>query len=321
MLMPDGPTRKEKIIFSAFRQWVESHFNLLLVLGFALGMVLPWTKNIPNIVVFLFLGGMIYFSYARITVDELRHINLKHALLFYVIRFLFLPLVLYGLAAWVVPDYKYAVLLLSLMPVGAAAAPLSSLLGGNVTMALGYLVVSSFLVPFILPSAFVALGYEGVQLDMWALFYTLCGVIFVPVILYFGLTRPFAPLKDIVRDNARFGTVVLVAGLIVVVIGRQREQILSNPIFLLETLPVLIGLFAVFYLFGWLFPYGGQKNNRIAHTVCSGAMNNALAIGIAAAYFSPQMALIMVLTEVPWVMGLPLFKSFLQWRDKKQRGI
>ncbi|MCB9983464.1 MAG: hypothetical protein H6861_07325 [Rhodospirillales bacterium] len=313
--------KEEYPIFTALKHWVEGHFNTVLILCFVVGMFSPWVSAVPSYAVFLLLGGALYFSCARLTVRELRQIRVRQAVSFYIVRFICLPFALYGLSALFLPEYKYAILLLGLIPAGASVPSLVGILGGNVTLSLGYTVVSSLLAPFIIPPAFALIGHGDVELDVWHMFYTLCGIIFIPVFLYFVLTRPFAGFKQVVQANARFGSVALVGVMIILVVGQQREGILSDPWFLIQAMPVLFGVYFVFYLFGWLFPYNGNTGNRIAHTVCSGAMNNGLAIGIAVVYFSPQMALLMVLTEVPWVLGLPLFKTFLQWHKNKQQEL
>lgn len=303
-------------MFIKFKYWVETHFNLVLIFSLILGMFSPWAEGVSDIFIFFILGSMIFFSCARITINDVRHIHPSKAILFYSFRFIVLPFILFGLAMIFIPQYKEAVLLLALMPAGASAGALANICGGNVTIALGYTVISSLLAPFIVTAAFALVGYDGVELDIWSLFYTLCGVVFIPVVVYFTLVRRVVVVKEWVQEETRFYSTILVSVLLVIVIGKQREVILSDPIFLIEVMPLLFIMFFLFYIVGWISPAYGQRTTRISHAISSGAMNNALAIGIALVYFAPEIALFMVLTEIPWVLCLPLFQIFLS----RQRG-
>jgi hypothetical protein len=98
-------------------------------------------------------------------------------------------------------------------------------MGGNVTISLGYTVYLQSFSPFRHPSSFLRL--LATMVWNW-----MCGAYFIRYVavylcplflLYFGLTRPFISFKNVVQNNARFSSVVMVGLLLVLVVGRQRD--------------------------------------------------------------------------------------------------
>jgi predicted Na+-dependent transporter len=296
--------------------WVEKNANWLLIAALIVPLFLPTPPYVPDSAILLILAGMIYFSCSQMKKEDLLRLDIKKSLLFYILRFLALPFVLYGLTALVLPDFKESVLLLTLAPAGASSTSMTGMFGGNVTATMGYVVISSMLAPFTIPAGFALAQGTELQIDYGALMLTLMAVIFIPAGLYFGAIRNVPSMRTWTQKNSRFGVSCLIILMTFVLIGRQKETILADPLFLATALPLLLVLYAIYYAFGWFFPASGPDSGdlrqRITRTVSSGANNNGLVIGLAGTYFSPEIGLFMVLSEVGWVLGLALFESFLK---------
>jgi predicted Na+-dependent transporter len=296
--------------------WVEKNANWLLIAALILPLLLPSPPYVPDSAIFLMLAGMIYFSCSQMKKDDLLHLSVKKSLLFYILRFLVLPFVLFGITALVLPEFKESVLLLTLAPAGASSTSLTAMFGGNVTATMGYVVISSMLAPFTIPAGFALAQGTELHVDYVALMLTLMGVIFTPAALYFGVIRRRPSLRAWTQEYARFGVSCIIILMTFVLIGRQKEMILADPLYLAIALPLLLVLYAIYYAFGWFFPVSGSDSGdlrqRITRTISSGANNNGLVIGLAGTYFSPEIGLFMVLSEITWVLGIALFESFLK---------
>ena len=177
---------------------------------------------------------MIYFSCSQMKKEDLLQLSIKKSLLFYTLRFLVLPFVLYGITALVLPDFKESVLLLTLAPAGASSTSMTGMFGGNVTATMGYVVLSSMLAPFTIPAGFALAQGTELHIDYVALMLTLMGVIFIPAILYFGAVRKIPSLRTWTQGNARFGVSCLIILMTYLLIGRQKETILEDPQFMLS---------------------------------------------------------------------------------------
>lgn len=298
----------------AAKNWIEAHFNICLALAFVGGLVIPGLDVVPDTTVVFMTAILIYLACSRITPDELHQVDVVQLAVFCVARFMVFPFVLFFAARFVVPDLAPGVLLLMLMPAGVAVAALSALNGGNVSLGLALTVVSSLLAPAIIPSAF---GFTGsaVNVDTWSLFLTLILIVFLPILLYFGAAVRMPRLKALTGQASKAGTILLLCVMMAIVLAKKRAVFFEEPVFLMEALAVLAVLFAAGYGFGWLLAWRQGRAQQISFAVGSGAMNNALGIGLALVYFDDKTSLFMVLSEVVWIASLVAFQAVTKRKE------
>jgi BASS family bile acid:Na+ symporter len=292
-------------------KWAEHHPSTLLILGCIFGLAIPGLSGLSPFAAFVPVAGMIYFSCARLNLSDLHGVSPARTAAFYAFRFLALPLALYAVAHRFLPQFEDAVLLLSLMPAGSSATAMTMLHNGNPTLTMLYTVFSSALVPVTVAAAFSLVKGASVHVDTMAMLRSLATVIFIPSLAYFLLARRVPVVRNWTQRNARIGAVLMLAAMTFIVVVRQRDEILSSPAFAGPALVLLFTLQLIYYASGWLFPTPDGKI-RISQALSSGAMNNALAIGLAAAYFPARTSLTMVLTEASWIGSLAAFGWFMR---------
>ncbi len=294
------------------KSFVENNFNLVLSLSVVIGLVTPALQHLPESSAITLISCAIFFSCSRVTVDELRHINFKAALSFYVVRFVFVPIPIYYLAVVTMPDYALGILLLSLAPVAASATAYAMVIGANPSLSLSATVITNALIPLSLPVIFYVLGLgEAVHIDIVELFYTLSMAIFVPALTYFLLVRRIEPVKLYMRDNAKCYSTLCVAGMMAVVIAMQRDFILGNPLDVLILGAIGSALYILFFVIGYLFSRGMSFVDRKTYMSCSGINNTGLVIGLAFLYFTQETALFIVIAEIPWTLSLIAMKFYV----------
>jgi bile acid:Na+ symporter, BASS family len=278
---------------------IESNLFGVILVAFALGLTLPGLEHLPAWLVFGPVMGLVYVACARVSLAEIRSIRPVRALGFYAARFVALPFVLYGGASLLIPSYKEAVLLIALSPASITAAAWVGAWGGSTSLALGYIVVSSLLVPFVVPTALTVAGLAGGGADTWPMFWTLTAVILFPIAAYFFVTRPFPRVVEAIRGAGPLPATLFMVLVIILPLGHKRAALLADPLPFLGAVAVMMVVYALFAAFGWLYP-ARSRAERVAHAVSTGLNNNSLMIGLASAYFAPHVTLALLSTSIVW---------------------
>ncbi len=304
-------------MLTPFRQFCENHFSIVMLISLVIGLLFPVLGSGPDILPPMILAVMMGFSCATITLDELKKIRVAEISLFYVLRFFVLPLALFGLCALFLPEYRYVILLLGLLPVAVSAAYLSIILGGNSSLGLAATVLSSIIAPFMIPAVFAFTDLD-IEVDVLGMFMTLAGIVFLPAFLYYLFIRRIAPLRDFARGNAGFVNVLMFSAFIIVVIAKLQAQILADIGVIISAAGVLSFVFLLFYALGWMT--FSQKNmaDRVSFTLFSGCINMGLGISLGLLYFPEKEKLYLIVCEFLWVFSLSVFQYFLKFKQREQ---
>lgn len=222
------------------RSWIENNFAIMLILGGLIGLITPSLGSISNYLVIFFVAGLVYFVCPKIRKEELLDADIFQIGLFTLLRFAILPIALYYLARLIIPDYAIGVLLLSLMPAAMAVASLSMISGGKPSLGIAVTVISSFLVPVIVPATFAFLGHN-VDVNELALFVTLAFVVFGPFLFYFYGFGRIETHRNWVDLNGKAASVILMALVLLFVVSSYKGELLSNPSLFLESFIIMFG--------------------------------------------------------------------------------
>ncbi|PCK00496.1 MAG: hypothetical protein COA45_01570 [Zetaproteobacteria bacterium] len=295
---------------------VVRNFNLIMLLGVFLGFVIPGLDALPKFSAMILISIAIFFSCSNVTMGELRHVNVKSALVFYVVRFLLFPVPIYYAALYFVPDYAMGILLIVIAPVGASATSVAVLIRSNSSLALSATIVTNAFAPFVLPVLIFLLGGSSTQIDIVQLFITLGLGIFLPAILYFGVVRRFETIKVFVRQEASFFSTICIAGMMAVVTALEKEYILNNLVDVLYMVVIGCVLFSLIYGVSWLFSMRMSMEDKKTYMVCSGVNNTGISSGLALLYFSPITVLFTIVAEIPWILGIIALKKYADKHDE-----
>ncbi len=301
------------------RDVVSNNMGLALMLAFVLGLSTSAGSYVPTDVIPYLLGVIIFFACSKITQEDLAHISLREISGFYVLRFSAVPVVVFYVASFLLPEYKFALLMLALLPCGATLPAVSAIFGGNAALGLGAVVLSSFAAPFVLPAVFGMLSGEEINVDALGMFLMLSVVIFVPAIAYFGSIRLRPSVRAPLRANSSFMAVVLIGIVAFVIISSQREYILADAWFAVQTVFVGIGFYAAMYGFAWFLFARKPHKERISYALMSGNNNIALGISLAFLYLPIAETSMLVIWELSWLSVLSGFQ-FILFRNSKRKA-
>ncbi len=291
------------------RVFIERQLGVTFVLACVLALLLPGGEHIPDYAVVFLLAAVTFLSCYKIRATQQRAI-LKQSLLFCLFRYAVLPLLGWGAALFLLPEYALAILLLALLPAALSSPAFANLFGGNVLLAFSITLMSSVLALLLIPLYISFFGHMQVGIDPLPLFRTLLLCIVAPACLYF-LLRNRLPVQAFSEKHGGFLSVLLAAAIIFIVVAKQRSHIWQQPADLLCPLLIAMGCYAVFAAAG--FSIRALKADRVSYGVCATFNNAALGVSLALLHFDQKTVLFTVAAELVWAL-LPFFIAPLSRR-------
>jgi len=248
--------------------------------------------------------------------DVLRHLKKPKFLIYIVIMYLILiPAFIYEVFRFINPELAVGMLLLSSMPPGVASVVFTDILEGNTSMSMAISIPAYLFSPFTVLLLFFVLTQKQINIDLGNLFRTLMVVNFLPLIVAQIFIKTSKGLIEKTKNYYSIISICGIAFLIYLVVAIQSAKILSNPYNALNGVLWMFLLFTALYIIGYFLGFWRKKRDKIALAVTKTYMNNALAVGIAITFFSPKIALLMVLSEIPYATTQGFFKYVTKYLD------
>lgn len=269
---------------------------------------MPYLEQLPNITPIILVSMVMFFSCSKISLHQLPKGGMKYFLAFYMLRFIAFPIALYHAAHILTPAYAMGILLVSLMPMGAASTAIAGMTGGNPTFALLATIFTNLLAPFLVPLLLWAVSGEKINVKSDALFFTLAGCIFLPALAYFIIKHTVPPAQHWIQSHATLMTTLFLSGMVASVVAYRREYFFLHGIESVVVFAYACGLYGVLYTVGWSYGMKQPRPMRISYAVSSGVNNIALSAALAVLYFSADTVIFTVLGEIAWVVAISLFK-------------
>lgn len=263
-------------------KYLHGNLVFLFPLGILLGIFLPGVKPLGEIFLVPSLMAVIFISCFRLESSEIGKTSLFKLVIFYLSRFLFLPILLWWITSLLAPNYSTAVLILSLAPAGVASVPFTYILRRKIATSFLLLVISSLAAPFVYPGITSLLDLPLASIEPVEMFQTLCIIVFLPIVLHLPLRR-VAPLTQFMNKHGSVINVYLIALIILLATALQQEAFTFSSDFLLD-LGILTLLYIIFYGFPYLF-FRRSSLDTVSLAIVSGANNNALVIAIASLFY------------------------------------
>lgn len=298
-----------------FLQFIEDKYWLFFILGIFLGFVFPQTGEIFGDYLMFVLMVILFFTFMRMDFSEMVFQAKRPLLLSYILvgQLIIMPVLCFFLTWTMEPDLRLSIFLLAALPAGTAAPALTEIVRGRTTLSLIITVLAYLMVPITIPLLFYVFFSTWIQIDYFKLFTQLALFILIPLICA-RVVRRYST-RYIERWNMCFKSVmvILMALVIMVIIGKEADYILSHPSEMIMLLAILFVVFFLFQIAGYFMVFWMHQDDKVAVSITKSAMNNVLGIVLAASFFSPKVALIMVLSEVPWDVMPAFYKFYRRW--------
>ncbi len=257
----------------------------------------------------LFLGCL------RIRFGELIHLrqNAFKLLAFAALTMVLFPLVIYILLFSAPPEIMIGFVLLAAAP----GAVLNSLIAGlhnlKVLWATAFTVLTSLLAPLSIPFLSELLFDVEVAVSATEMGLFLARMIFVPAIAAILVSKFLPKMRERMIGIGGAAGVMIMSLFLAVIIAESRDELLNFGDPLLAAF-IVIGLLLLFvsrFIIGFVMPTKTVQE-RWTNALMLGFMNNGLIILLAGTYFSPTVLLVVLLSEVPWVLLQPVFQDVIR---------
>lgn len=296
-------------------EFIEKNFWLFFLAGVLLGLFFPAGGNFLNPFMVPLLMVVLFLTCVKIDMIEvIEHVKNPLFIVYVLAVYLIVvPLITYYLFYFINQELAVSFLLLTAIPPGVASPFLTDLLKGNVSLSLVIAVIGSLIAPFTMTVLLFFTVNKVVQIDLIGILQTLLPIVFVPFIVSQILRK--TSIKFVQNNKKYFTSIstILLSVFLYIAISKQASEILKDPLSLWPYIFWLYVLFILMHVTGYFFAFWRNKKDKIALTVTKIYLNNALAIVIAHNYFSPKIALIILLSELPWTTLPGLFRHALKF--------
>ncbi|MBP3672144.1 MAG: transporter [Bacteroidaceae bacterium] len=234
------------------------------------------------------LFAMLLVSYCKLDVTTLR-ISPMYAWLL-AIQLIF-SWVVYGVVAIFNPVVAQGAFICLFCPTATSAPVIASLLGGNLSLLVGYSLVCNMAVALLAPIFFSFIGSHTELMFLDSVF-IICKqvlpLLLLPLLLAVAMQRFFPRLHSAVRSRPNISFYLWIVALFIVV-GRSVGFVMQQP---LSYLPVeialaLIALICCIVQFVLGRKIGGRYGDKVSGAQGLGQKNTVLAIWLALTYLHP----------------------------------
>lgn len=282
----------------------QRHFWVPLTMSTILGLVAPARATDLSGFIVPVLMVMFFLVCLRVDFTEVvHHVRRPRFIVFVLgIYLVALPALLYAIVGLVSRDIAIGVLLLTSMPPGMAAPVFTDMAHGRVSLAMALTLAGTIASPFTVFALFSMLTQQTVYVELGNLFLTLLVINLLPLITAQAVKRwrRAASFVEGVGNYSGGLTLLCLCVIVYVAVAQQASAITADVMRTATDLLWLYGLFILLHVVGyWIAPWRAMAD-RVALTASSAYMNNALAIGLSVTFFSPRIAFLIALSEIPW---------------------
>jgi len=292
---------------------IDKYFSLILLTSCFIGLWIPDIGSYTNITILGLLFTVVFISFFQVELNkQIILTNAKKALVFYLIRYILLPVAVFLILQLFSKFYAIVFLLMYLLPAAVSSPAFSTILKGNPVLSLVLLVMSSFLSIFSIPFFCGLFASELETIHQGRMFITLVFTLILPYIVHLPLKK-IQKFRSFINFSGSLIIVICLSIMLLIVFSKYKTVFLNNPLSLLSFFLISISGYAFLIFFGWIITYKSAIPDRITGAVSSGVNNIGLGITLSAIYFPEKISLYFVVAEFSWVLILiPLRKLFLR---------
>lgn len=285
-------------------RFINRYFGVILLTGAVLGLFMPFREADTSQVIILALGIVIFTSFFRISLDqELFRADWKRLPVFFVLRFMVLPVLAYLFFNMFSSFYAISFFLLLLLPAAVSSPAFSAMFGGSVSLALKILVFSSFISILSIPLLSSMMLTHNIQIDGKQMFLIMVYTVAVPFAAHLPLRRS-GKISGFFRSNIPVITALGLMVIFVVSTSRNKAIILEEPGKMLIYAGISAVFYLVLYLVGYFLAAGQEKPRRIAYSVSSGANNIGIGVTLTMLFFPGEINVFFIVSQLSWIFVL-----------------
>lgn len=304
-----------------FIKKVFSSYIFLLIISFAIGFSFNSFFSGFYDYNLLFLQIIFFLSSLKIDPKEflIESKKIKEISWVNVLVLIILPILFYYLFKFTIPEIAIPAMLLMIVPVAKTAPLLTSMIGGNTTLATIITTITSFVSILSIPTIIYFTLGNSVNINYFSILEDILSVILIPFMLAQIIRFIF---KNKVEKSFKLFNPISTFILILIltsILAHNKELLISSfNILMIRDLIILFIIFIALHFFGYLISLGTQnKKDKLAIMVTSVYMNFTLSIYICHKFFPNENVVFLILAMIPWALVFPIFQYFVNKKGER----
>lgn len=283
-----------------------------IVGSMAAGILLPAAGRLIEPYTLLWLGALLFLNLLRLNSSDLIEVfkTPRQLVVLSIIKLVVLPVGMYALAYVVYEPFALPILLLSGISTGLGAPFVVNVIGGQLPLVIGMIIITSIAVPFVLPSIVYTFAHTQFEIPLLYMIFLLSIALFTPLAAGW-LTKKFFPAGSRFADKNSFPLSLLFIVLINWgMFAKFADFFYSEQIFLLQTITTAFLCYAAYCLVGYVGTVGNSRQEKRAGLIAMSYVNNALVAVFAFQFFGSHVAALAVLYNIPYYIGIIVIKNW-----------
>ena len=277
----------------------------------AAGILLPAAGRLIEPYMLLWLGALLFLNLLRLNSSDLIEVfkTPRQLVVLSIIKLVVLPVGMYALAYVVYEPFALPILLLSGISTGLGAPFVVNVIGGQLPLVIGMIIITSIAVPFVLPSVVYAFAHTQFEIPLLYMIFLLSIALFTPLAAGW-LTKKFFPAGSRFADNNSFPLSLLFIVLINWgIFAKFADFFYSEQTFLLQTITTAFLCYAAYCLVGYVGMMGNSRQEKRAGLIAMSYVNNVLVVVFAFQFFGSHVAALAALYNIPYYIGIIVIKK------------
>jgi BASS family bile acid:Na+ symporter len=277
----------------------------------AAGILLPAAGRLIEPYTLLWLGALLFVNLLRLNSSDLIEVfkTPRQLVVLSIIKLVVLPIGMYALAYVVYEPFALPILLLSGISTGLGAPFVVNVIGGQLPLVIGMIIITSIAVPFVLPSIVYAFVHAQFEIPLLYMIFLLSIALFTPLAAGW-LTKKFFPAGSRFADNNSFPLSLLFIVLINWgIFAKFADFFYSEQTFLLQTITTAFLCYAAYCLVGYVGVVGNSRQEKRAGLIAMSYVNNVLVAVFAFQFFGSHVAALAALYNIPYYIGIIVIKK------------
>ncbi len=301
--------------------------NVLIVLSVSIlfsttcGILFPSAGELFSPYILVILGFLLFLNLIQLDFQDLvtTFKKPKFLLILSVVKVIILPVTMYFVTNMIFPKYTLSVVLLSGISTGLGAPFVSNYVGGRLSTIVGMVIITSLLVPFILPTLVYIFYNTEFSIPLFDMILLLVISLLVPL-AGSGIIKKYLPRFAITINNSSLPLSIILMDLInFTIFSKFSSYFYLELPFVINTTILAFLLFSGFGITGYLISYFNKDSSRkekISGLIVMSYINNILVTVFAQQFFGSQVAALAAFYNMPYYMGIIFLKIFLFKIDK-----
>lgn len=275
------------------------------------GVLLPAAGRLIEPYTLVWLGALLFLNLLRLNTFDLvaQFKTPRQLVVLSIIKLVVLPVGMYSLAYVIYEPLALPILLLSGISTGLGAPFVVNLIGGQLPLVIGMIIITSIAVPFVLPSIAYAFAHTQFEIPLQYMVFLLSIALFTPLVAGW-LTKKFFPAGSRFADMNSFPLSLLFIVLINWgMFAKFAGLFYSEQTFLLQTITTAFLCYAAYCLVGYVGTVGNSLEEKRAGLIAMSYINNVLVAVFAFQFFGLHVAALAALYNIPYYIGIIVIKK------------